>query len=90
MLQRESDAANAYADRISLDNSFVYFCNTKMTLQYEGHPTDGSLPYGISYYGIKSKKELDQIIASREVFERSYLLTCLAEVKANFRAAERK
>jgi hypothetical protein len=90
MLNRITSAVTAYSTSIGIAAEYVTYCYTKLNLETEGHPQDGSVPYGVNYDTLVEGDELRVIIQVREAYEKSFLKLCLAEAKSTLdRAAAR-
>jgi hypothetical protein len=89
MFARIEAAIEPYARDLGLDRSYVVYCNVRMHLDTE-HETDGWVPYGVNYNNIRTQRELDNVIATREAFETNYLRLCLANARASLDAAQRR
>jgi hypothetical protein len=89
MFARIEAAIGPYARDLGLDRSYVVYCNVRMHLDTE-HETDGWVPYGVNYNNIRTQRELDNVIATREAFETNYLRLCLANARASLDAAQRR
>jgi hypothetical protein len=86
MITRVSAAVERYAESINIDRAYVGYCRVKLNLIGDGHPIDGSVPFGINYLHI-DRDVLKIQINAREVFERSYMILCLSEARNTLRAA---
>lgn len=83
MYQRILTATNSYARQLGLDDTYVAYCQTKLSLETSHQPPDGLIPYGVNYNTIATQQQLDQVIAIREAFETVYLRLCLADAKSS-------
>lgn len=89
MLSRIQEETTRYALSLGLDDSYIIYCSVRMHFDTR-HETDGWIPYGVNYNTIRSQRELDQVIATREAFETSYLRLCLADARVTLDAAQRR
>lgn len=87
MLTRVSAAADAYAKSIGIGDGYITYCRVKLNMVGDGHPKDGSIPFGINYRDV-TRETLTLTISAREAFERSFLTLCLAEAKNTLRSAQ--
>ena len=81
MFKRIDSAVAAYVQGRGIDESYVEYCRTKLNMDTSREPTNGMIPFGVDYTKIATTDELKIVIATRENFERSYLILCLAEAK---------
>jgi hypothetical protein len=79
-----------YATRVGLESSFVSYCKTDLELQVQNHLRDGSIPFGVNYREIPDQNYLQAILATREAYETSYIILCLAKAKATLTAAAKQ
>jgi hypothetical protein len=86
MMRRVSGAVREYATSIDIDPGYIDYCQTKLNEVGRASANDGSIPFGFNY-GTATRQTLKMQIDTREVFERSYMILCLAEAKNTLRAA---
>lgn len=89
MLMRVLDAVNSYARQINIEHGYVNYCLEELHLRTREHPTDGYIPFGVNYKKITDSENLARVIKSRENYERSFLILCLANAKNTLREAGR-
>lgn len=89
MMNRVSEAAARYARQISLDQTYVSYCNGELYLKTYQHPANGYIPFGVNYNEIRDSERLSLVLSSREAYEKSYLILCLANAKNALREAAR-
>lgn len=89
MISRVSEAAARYARQISLDQAYVSHCNGELYLKTYQHPANGYIPFGVNYNEIRDSERLNLVISSREAYEKSFLILCLANAKSALREAAR-
>jgi hypothetical protein len=82
MFKRIDEAVAAYVQQSGIDESYVGYCRTKLSMDTNAVPADGSIPFGVNYNKIATADELSTVIAARENFERSYLILCIANAKS--------
>ncbi len=87
MLRRIMDAVALYARSINIGNDYVNYCYQELHLKTEGHPANGSIPFGINYRQITDSDRLAQVLSVREAYEKSFLTICLANAKNALRDA---
>lgn len=87
MLKRIDEAVSNYVRQIGIDESYVGYCRTKLGLETNKVPVDGSIPFGINYKAISTSEELNTIITARENFERSFIILCLSSAKQTLNQA---
>jgi hypothetical protein len=81
MLKRIDSVVAEYVERRGIDESYVDYCRTKLNMETSREPSNGMIPYGADYTKMATSEELRTVISSRENFERSYLILCLANAK---------
>ena len=74
MLMRVSDSVELYAQRINIEPGYVTYCYGELNLRTEGHPADGSIPYGVDYGKITDSVYLTQVLSVLTSFDRIYAL----------------
>lgn len=87
MFDRINRNIENYARKIGISDDFILFCKQEMHLKTYQHPTDRQIHFGVDYNEIKSIDYLDDVISSREVYERSFLQLCLAKAKNELKKA---
>ena len=89
MLERIRADVTRYASEIGIPQEFVTFCQIELHLKTYAHPTDGYIPLGVNYNQISDQNQLNEVIAAREAYERSFLTLCLANAKKILQDARR-
>ena len=59
-------------------------------METTNHPTNGLPPFGVDHRLVKSEVELKTIISQAEVYEKAYLVLCLADAKRTLKQAENR
>jgi hypothetical protein len=88
MLNRISEATIQYAEKISLDDSYITYCKSELYLKTYQHPPNGYVHFGINYGEITDSERLNLVINSREAYEKSFIILCLANAKNILNEAE--
>ena len=78
------------ADRIGIDDPFWQYCQMRLAMETTNHPTNGLPPFGVDHRLVKSEVELKTIISQAEVYEKAYLVLCLADAKRTLKQAENR
>jgi hypothetical protein len=78
-----------FASNIGLPESWIGYCFEELYLHTYQHPMNGHIPFGVNYNDITDPKRLELVIASRENYERSFQILCLANVKKALADAKR-
>lgn len=87
MLNRVLADIRAYVAEIALDGSYATYCFNKMALDKSRAP-DGMVPFKVDYNTIADRDELETVLHTREVFERSYMKLCLTDAKRTLKSAK--
>ena|ERR1039458_4405991 len=87
MLIRVQKAVAAYAQKIGIDASYVSYCQSELDRKTDVLPSNGLIPFGVDYNSITDSDNLKIILDSREAYERSSQILCLARAKASLKAA---
>ncbi len=90
MTTRIYEKARQYLKKIGISDTYLYYCTQELHLHTYEHPANGYIPFGVNYNTIKDRKNLEYIISSREDYETSYILLCLANSKNTLTKAEEK
>ena len=88
MLSRVYKNAEEYARRIKISDVYISYCTQELYLHTYEHPTNGYIPFGANYNSINSARQLESTISSREVYEKAYMILCLANSKNALSKAE--
>ncbi len=88
MSKRVSAAAAQRAQELGLSNDALTYCRVKLNYKEDSFPRNGEIPFGVNYKQITSHKELSQVIAAREGYEKTFMLLCLSKVKQQLEAAK--
>lgn len=88
--RRVDEAVTAYARSIGIDPVYVSYCTIELYRIESPRSGDGSIPLGVNYYEIKNSEYLSLVINSREAYERSFKILCLANAKIALKAAIQK
>ena len=81
MLSRITSEVEAYATTINIDPEYIVYCRIEMNNKIDLLPKNGSIPFGINYFQIADSQTLRSVIYNREVYEKSSIKLCLANVK---------
>jgi hypothetical protein len=90
MGHRIDAALIVYATKIGIDPSYIGYCTTELLRVTEVLPVNGAIPFGVNYHEITDSQALAIVISTRENYERSFQILCLANAKAALRAANQK
>jgi hypothetical protein len=90
MSERISRIVAAYATQIGLDESFVSYCQSELSLKVTVYPPNGLVPFGMNWRTIPDRQTLDWAISVREDYERNFIILCLANARNARREAERR
>lgn len=88
MSLRVSAVAQQQAQKLGLSEDAVTYCRVKLNYKESTFPQDGQIPFGVNYNKFTDPKELAQVIAAREGYEKTYMRLCLARVKQQIAAAK--
>ena len=89
MSNRIFDKARQYSNKIKISDIYLYYCTQELYLHTYNHPLNGYIPFGVNYKTIKDTNTLADIISSREDYETTYILLCLANSKNTLSKAEK-
>lgn len=89
MLVHQSEVVNRFAAEIKMDPTFIGYCHNEMYLRTLNHPTNGYIPFGVNYNTIRDSEELRRVLDSREGYETSFMMLCLANAKNALRQARK-
>ena len=88
MLSRISSDVEMYAKTINIDPEYIVYCRIEMNNKIELLPKNGSIPFGVTYFQITDSQTLRSVIYNREVYEKSSIKLCLANVKKTLNDAK--
>lgn len=88
MSKRVSTVALQRAQELGLGNDAITYCRVRLNYKEDSFPQNGEIPFGVNYKQITSPKELSQVIAAREGYEKTFMLLCLSNVKQQLDAAK--
>jgi hypothetical protein len=88
MLSRINNEVEAYATTINIDPEYIVYCRIEMNNKIDLLPKNGSVPFGVNYFQITDNQTLRSVIYNREIYEKSSIKLCLANVKKTLRDAK--